>query len=169
MKKSLQITGRVELTHKEISKSIIDFLKTEHQLATERLIYEFTDEQGNPIQAHLTGVVAYVHQSSEDELVPRFGKDPKKSRESPEVPVVRRNMGVNDTIRSILNEAFNKRGPYNHFATIPFKQLLESVIFSHPGMDDKKLYVYLYDRRQLPNIDWLPKEGKVIVKGVINH
>ena len=169
MKKSLTITGRVELTHDEITKGIAKFLKDEHGLEMEKLVYEIIDDAGLPFpKAKLSGVVAYVHQTA-DEDVPRFGKEPKKERNSPTEEITRRNMGVNDTIRAVLNQAFKKRVNTNMGVTVLFRTLLDEIVFQHPGMDEEKLRVYLYDRRQIPNIDWLARENKIVVRGEINH
>lgn len=168
MKKSLTITGRVELTREEISKDIIKFLREEHQLATEKIVYEIKDSEGKDIPgAHLVGAVVYVHQSTQDSSIPKFGIEPKKTRQSPTEEITRRNMGVNDTIRSILNNAYKARTANQ--ATVTFAQLLKDVIFQHQGMDEQKLRVYLYDRRQLPHIEWASKTNQIIVKGEMNH
>lgn len=169
MKKSLTISGRVELTREEISRGISKFLRDEHGLSSERIIYEIKDAQGNDIPgAQLIGAVIYVRQCPQDSSdVPKFGSDPKKTRNSPTEQVTRRNIGVNDTIRSILNEAYKKRT--TNQAIIPFSVLLEQVVFEHQGMDEQKLRVYLYDRRQLPHIEWLAKGNAIIVKGEMNH
>lgn len=170
MKKSLTVSGRVELTREEITKGIVKFLREEHDLATEKVVYEIKDSHGNGIiDSQLFGAVIYVHQSTQDESVPRFGLEPKKKRESPTEIVTRRNIGVNDTIRSILNQVYEDRKLGTQQVTVNFDALLKDVVFQHQGMDEQKLRVYLYDRRQLPHIDWLAKDDQVIVKGTMSH
>ena len=170
MKKSLTITGRVELTRDEITKGIVKFLREDHQLATEKIVYELVDESGNTVKGQLRGAVIYVHQDTQDESVPKFGIEPKKTRDSPSEPVFRRNIGVNDTIRSILNDIYtNYRKESTNQVIVSFDALLKDVVFQHQGMDDQKLRVYLYDRRQLPHIDWIAKSNQIIVKGIMNH
>mgnify|MGYP000721059229 CR=1 FL=1 len=169
MKKSLTITGRVELSREEITKGIIKFLKEDHQLAAEKIVYELVDEASNTVKGQLRGAVIYVHQDTQDESVPKFGIEPKETRKSPSEPVFRRNVGVNGTIRSILNDVYKNRKETTNQVIVNFDALLQDVVFQHQGMDDQKLRVYLYDRRQLPHIDWLAKSNQIVVKGIMNH
>lgn len=159
MKTALKVTGRVELARAEITQAIFDFLKTKGYKGS-KIVYLPSDDK-------FQGAVVEVIGCTSFDEVPEFGKV-IKTRNQPSGRL-RRNIGIYDTMRELLNEAFKERKSGEPKAHVDFKELLENVKYFHPEMSKEKLYVYLYDKRQLPNISWSPKDGYVVVRGEVKH
>lgn len=162
MKSTLSITGRVELSREEVTQAVFEWLKKHHPYKPTKAVYLPSNER-------FEGVVIEVTQSEEvqDTTIQKFGKDPKKERLN-EGGFTRRNIGVYDTIRDLLNDAYKAKGD-QQYAVVKFDQISKDVIDLHPGMDTQKMGVYLHDKRQLPNTEFSGKMGIITVRGIINH
>ncbi len=163
MKSVLNITGRVELSREEVTIAIFEWLKRNHPYKPTKVVYLPSTEK-------FVGCVIEVTQEEAEQSfdIPKFGKEPKKEREN-DGGFTRRNIGVFDTIRSILNDAFKGKEKDQAHAIVKFEDILKEVIFQHPGMDKQKMGVYLHDKRQLPNTDFSGRMGVITIKGIVNH
>lgn len=159
MKADLHVSGRVELSHGDISKAIVEYLANNHGYRVEKVIYP--DQHTPTAIAEIKGVVlTHTH-------IPEYNIPEKHTRNLRQARVIR-NIGVFDTIRSILNDAFIKNDKKE--TVVPYFKLRTEVFDFHPSMDDKKLRVYLNDSRQLTsNVIWDCKRNEIVVRSIINH
>lgn len=165
MKTNLQVSGQVELSHQEITLLIMTHLEEKYHYKVKKIVYETSGENS------LKSAVCEIAGSTVQEEIETYKVKERIRRESPNHPVTKRNVGVYDTLRWLLTQCFKEAKKNGRDqGEIPFATLLEEVTTLHPGMDEQKLYVYLYDKRQLgTNYNFLPKERRVIVRSEINH
>ena len=163
MKQYITTVGRVELDHQEITIAILEYLKNHHNYKGSKVVYLPSNER-------FEGAVVEVKQEYKEE-VPQFGKE-KQTKIMPQ-GIVKKNIGVYDTIRALLNETFDKFDKADFISgrkcTMKFDDIYSIVKDLHPGMDERKLYIYLYDQRQLPNVKYVPKERTVYITGNVRH
>lgn len=157
MKTDLQVSGRAELTHDDVTKAIIEYLANHFNYKVDKVIY--------PNQV-ITAIAEISGTTTPREAVPCFEVKEKQQRDSVYGRIIE-NVGVYDTIRSILNDHFIKNDRKE--TLVQYKDLREDVLFFHPKMNDEKLRVYLHDRRQLPNVEWSMKNNHIVVRSIINH
>lgn len=159
MKADLHVSGRVELSHTDISKAITEYLVNNYGYKVERVVYP--DKHTPIVVAEIKGVVL-THQH-----IPEYNIPEKQVRQLRQARVVK-NIGVFDTIRAILNDAFIKNDKKE--TVVPYFKLRTEVFSYHPSMDDKKLRIYLSDSRQLSsNVVWSAKTNEIVVRSIINH
>lgn len=167
MKTNLNITGRVELSRQEISQAIIEYLEKHHNYKSEKVVYECEDYgAGHTIVnavVEIKGAATNVAQKIHDYHI----EQPKTKTQAS--GYARVNIGVFDTIRSLLNEEFVKRGRKNP-TDISFDSLFDDVVGLHPSMTPEKLKIYLCDKRQFPggNMVWSGRTYTITMRDVIN-
>lgn len=158
MKTDLQVSGRAELTHDDVTKAIIEYLGNHFNYKVDKVIY--------PNQV-ITAIAQISGTTTPREEVPCFEVKQKQVREQHSSRKME-NIGVFDTMRSILNEMFIKNDRKE--TLIQYKQFREDVMFFFPKMDDAKLRIYLGDKRQFgSNMIWNTKQNHIVVRSIINH
>jgi len=169
MKTNLQVKGRVELSHQEVSMLIMTHLAEKHSYKVTKVVYETDNALTNRLNGVVCEIEGLVEQQEQDIATYRIKE--KEKRASPDHPVIKRNMGVYDNIRWLLNLAFrNAQKAEKSVAEVPFDILLNDIVELHPGMDEIKLSTYLYDTRQLgTNVEWKARDRKILVRAIINH
>ena len=158
MKTDLSVSGRVELTHHDISKAIIEYLAENYNYKVSKIVYPGLTQ---PIAiAEISGAV------TEQERVQSYNLKIKQTRESAE-GFRKENIGVFETIRSFLNDYFIKNDSKE--TLVEYEILAKDVLDLHPKMDHEKLKAYLHDTRQFPNTEWSTKTNRIVVRSIINH
>jgi len=141
MKQALTISGRVELSRHEITLAIKDWLAKTYNLLVTKSVYVVEDKT-------MQRAVVEVKQATADNSIPNFTMPIKQERNASE-GYTKANMGIFAFLREYLEDERKKK-----VKTIDLKELLKQVRDFYPKMDDKRLHMYLYDRRQLPNIKY---------------
>lgn len=141
MKQALMISGRVELSRHEITLAIKDWLARTYNLLVTKSVYVVEKET-------VQMAVVEVKQATTDASIPNFTVATKQDRDGAE-GYRKANMGIFNFLREYLEDEKKKKNK-----TIELKDLLKVVKDFYPKMDDKRLHMYLYDRRQLPNIKY---------------
>lgn len=162
MKTNLKIQGEVELSRTEISQAIIEYLAKHHNYKASKVVYEWRTGVDHPF-----AIVEVAGTVDQDPSIPSYHVDKKQTREQ-HSPRKMENIGVFDTMRSILNEYFIKNDKKE--TLVQYKHFREDILFFFPKMDDKKLRIYLSDKRQFTsNMIWNPKLNQIVVRSIINH
>lgn len=160
MKQFITTTGRVELSHQEITQAILEFLSTHYNYKGTSVVYLPSSEK-------FSGAVVEVKQELREQ-VERFKKPEKQERNGTSGWIIQ-NKGLYDTLRELMNEAFDKKPLGQLRAEIKFPELVKTIIDLFPAMDAKKLNVYLYDKRMFTNMDYYATTGQIIIKGKVSR
>lgn len=160
MKTELRTQGSAELNRLELTEILRDYLKERHNFNLTKATYK-VDGHSN-----VTGVVMDVVKTENDAQVEDrnmafvspasatthlIGKRLKKHQ--------RVNMGIFNNLR-LHFESERKKGTKQ----IPFNDLFALVRTQYPTIKEEKLSIYLYDKRQLPGIEFSRVEGIVKIK-----
>jgi hypothetical protein len=127
----------------EVFKAITGYLSDNHNLTTDKVIYQ----NGKIIVEARNGAgLPVVKQVAE------------RTRVAPEGHT-KVNKGVFQSLREYLDdERKNKR------KEIPFDEVLKDMQFFFPKLTARRLQIYLHDKRQLKGVDYKAKRGTVILK-----
>lgn len=142
MKTNLKITGRVELDHDEITKAIIQYLRSEYGYRVTSVTYP-----------HKIQAVANVRGTiGKDPITaPDFRFKEKDTSRPKRVSYTKKNIGIFETIRQYFNDRLSTT---NKEVVVPYTTLSKFVFDLYPNMDDKRLKTYLADKRQFKNLIW---------------
>lgn len=142
MKTELKTVGNTELNRLELTEILREWLRERHSLDLNKAVYEV---KGNTVN----GVKMEV---SKNEVV-----QPEERKEMVQVNPVTRpvrlkkhqrvNMGIFDFLRGYFAQS---KG--HGTKTIRFEHVYERVKEKFPLMTQKRLQLYLYDRKQIPGI-----------------
>lgn len=136
------LQGLLKRHKAEVFKAITGYLQDQHELKTDKLIYE----NGKVIvEARNGGGLAIK--------VGRIRAVPEGHK--------KQNKGIFQQLREYFDDERKKKRK-----EIPFDEVLKDMQFFFPKLDERKLQIYLHDKRQLKNIDYKAKRGTVILKGV---
>jgi hypothetical protein len=163
MKQELITSGRVELTREEVVEAVMGYadknkkltsaidawLSTKHNLSSVRIRYH-KDTGG------ISRAVADVKQKVNTGTVTKFADDPKATRKNGG-GFSRKNTGIFKFLKDYLD---TERARGVHKVTL--KDVKEIVMSNFPHMTDNYLSIYLHDRRMLPDIKKVDREGGVI-------
>ncbi len=135
MKKTVTITGRVELTRQEVSQAIFEYLEAHHNIKSRSIVY-------TPIEDTFSGAICEISESIDDGAH-EFPKLHQKQTRDSSKGHTRPNTGLTVNIKELIDDA-RRRGVQQLTTNIIFRELREDF----PQLTKERLKMYLHDKRQ---------------------
>lgn len=151
MKTELKTQGTVVLDRVEVTEAIRSYLKDKHQFDLTKAMYQ---TKGNTLDAVTIDVVKNEGPGGRELAVVSPASSKSVSVTKRLKKHARVNMGIFDRLRDLFKS--EKAGGSKQLA---FDSVYRQVKEWYPTISEKKLQVYLYDRRQLPGMGFSKVTG----------